>query len=179
MTRFALLPLAFFANACADTEALNADLDNDLRVDVEDFGDDEARTDERQRMVEVVVGTFEAEQGNENCKAMGMVHITADSDSRQSEGFIIDRDGYVVGLVQGTAIKTNDGFTEIRMKAIEEDGLVITQAQLEIDSFDTVALGDWTSRGATRDDVETYEIGGRVKTMGSVQEIRAAVAECR
>jgi hypothetical protein len=179
MTRFALLPLAFFANACADTEALNSDLNDDLRVDAEDFGNEEARTAESLHMVTTIVRAFEANPENKRCEALGMVHITADSNAQHANGFIIDRQGYVVGVVEGTAIKTNGDITELQLKTIDERGLVITQAWLEIDTFETVALGEWTSRGATPDQIETYDIDGSVKTRGSVQEVRATVAHCR
>jgi len=179
MTRFALLPLAFFANACADTDALSTELNDDLRVDAEDFGNEEARTAERLHMVTGIVRAFEADPANKRCEALGMVHITADSNAQRANGFIIDRQGYVVGVVEGTAIKTNGDFTELQMKTIDERGLVITQARLEIDTFETVALGEWTSRGATPDQIETYDIDGSVKTMGPIQEVRATVAHCR
>ncbi len=177
MTRFALIPFAFLAIACADSEALNVETAE--RSALEDMESDEhARsTVDYERVVKVIRG-FERDPENDDCTALGMVEVRANYETRLAQARIIDSTGETLGRLHGTATKGNNGYTLVDMKSIEERGQIVHDVDIAMDIFDTYAEGEWVSPASDEGVFDIFKLTGRTESFDSQHVVHAVVAVC-
>ena len=130
MTRFALLPLAFFANACADTEGFDDALtgsDTEVRemielADVNTERSSSAKKPAQARLVRMALARFGKETIAQGCEPVGAAFGTWKDNRYQYRGTMVDmnakpfaaikgylsHDGYRDGEFNGLSVKSSD-----------------------------------------------------------------------
>ena len=114
MNRFALLPLAFFANACADTEGYDnsqSDADTEVRDLVEMADIDSERTaphtKAQRALVKRALSMFGSEARAQGCTPAGAAIGHWNDNSKQYRGLMVDMNAKPFATIKGRL--THDG----------------------------------------------------------------------
>ena len=166
MTRFALLPLAFFANACADTEGLEdtlTDAETEVRelIESSDFDSEKSAMSDhgaRMKVLHTAMAAFEKDAHRQGCEAVGVAVGNWVDRSFAYKGLFMDMKARPFAAIAGdiTYVNNNDGeFNGFSVKSAPEVGNLV----IEGDWRDGVVQADVLSSNDQPNQVALSMIG--------------------
>jgi hypothetical protein len=152
MNRFALLPLAFFANACADTEGLEeslADAETEVRelIESSDFDAEKSAMSDhgaRMKVLQTALAKFEKDAHRQGCEPTGVAVGNWVDRSFEYKGLFMDMKARPFAAIAGdiSYVNNNDGeFNGFSVKSADDVGKLVIEGDWRDGSVQADVLG--------------------------------------
>ena len=178
MTRFALIPLAILANACASSEEVQdnlADTTHELQREIDELTADTDRETSAYRQVvyERTRAFYENRLQAEGCEMVGALTGSWENERLKVKANVIDMHGEIVVNMEGSMRFTGN-----------DEGIIGTKGYIAREQTHVIMEGDW-QRGYIEADMlldslndRTMRVVGLQTPRGYGGDIVGAVARC-